>query len=631
VRELPSAIPLWLKVAVTLWVAVLVPEHWRASPLSFLWFCNVALLLTTLGLWLENAVLISMQAVGSVWWMLLWGLDFLVHFAPGVGTTPIPLGQANYMFDERLSLFSRALSLYHAWLPFVLLFALRRLGYDRRAPYRQTVLAWGLLLLSFGLTKDMHGPAGNLNMVYGLSETEPQRWVSPHAWLILIMLFCPIAWYAPTHWVLRRVFAACVVVLALAGGLNAQAVDSNRASPRATADSLPLQRSVSWSSSYIKPRYTNPQLADVGLETLQGYSFLSQSLEHALPASALVRGLAREGMLVGLWQVSLAFEVAYHELGHATRVAANGYAYTFGGTLNDSTVEENGFFRHYARLLLSGGLLSKPASVRVDEATFVPAERETLTGPDLIRYLAEEELVVHAAGVNNQMALAERLADEAYEGDGHWTYGLAYLKGKMWPVAYGRNAPRYDLDRVFRDYEVLGIAATRGHANTAVLVALLASGSSYRYGWGLYQYARRGRHRGIGAFEFRHVRVPETAAYLTSRGVSYKVRSGYRFADGLMLNTALEYVAHGVRTVELTLGVAQPADPSRRARARVAVILGRAVSAECSALVSFNDVSSIGIGLGRYSRKTLYGERNVPSLERGPSSTMLWTRLALHY
>lgn len=199
-------IPLWLKLTVTAWVAVLVPEHWRATPLALLWFCNVALLVTTAGLWLESKVLISTQAVGSVWWMLLWGLDFLLHFVPGINHTPIPLGQANYMFNSRLSLFSRGLSLYHGWLPLVLFFALRRLGYDRRAVFIQTVLAWGLLLLSYRLTTDIHGPAGNLNMVYGLSDTEAQQWVSPQGWLVLTMLFCPIAWYMPTHFALRRWF-----------------------------------------------------------------------------------------------------------------------------------------------------------------------------------------------------------------------------------------------------------------------------------------------------------------------------------------------------------------------------------------------------------------------------------------
>jgi len=48
-------------------------------------------------------------------------------------------GVSNYMFDPKFSHFSRGLSLYHGWLPFVLLRALSRLGYDRRALLLQTL------------------------------------------------------------------------------------------------------------------------------------------------------------------------------------------------------------------------------------------------------------------------------------------------------------------------------------------------------------------------------------------------------------------------------------------------------------------------------------------------------------
>lgn len=56
-------IPLWVKLLYTLWVAALVPEYWQASPVSLLWFCNVALLVTLAALWLENSLLASMQWV----------------------------------------------------------------------------------------------------------------------------------------------------------------------------------------------------------------------------------------------------------------------------------------------------------------------------------------------------------------------------------------------------------------------------------------------------------------------------------------------------------------------------------------------------------------------------------------
>lgn len=401
---------------------------------------------------------------------------------------------------------------------------------------------------------------------------------------------------------------------------------------RPAAVSQPMRRSLSINSSYFKKFYTNTQMADVGLETMQGYSFFSHKLEGLLPQNKMARVALRSATLFGNWHVSVAFGVAYHELGHATRVGAYGRNYKFGGTLTDATVEENGFFQHYGRLLLSGGLLSKTASVHTYDAKFEPAERKNLTGTDLARYLAKQELIIHAAGVNNQMAFAERLADEAYEGDGHWTFALAYFRDRSWSIAYGRRVPSYDMDRVFGSYDQLGILASKSQVNTAhLLAALLVSGSTYRYSRGLYHYLRDGSHSPIGAYEFHNVRVPETSVYLTSRGISYKVKSGYRFKDGLLLNAGLEYVAHGDHSGELTLGLAKKVESLRSAKLRGNVIVGSGIDAEINASLPLNNRSSVGMGLGHYSSKTLYGERNVPSLEHGPSSTMLWVKMSLNY
>jgi len=184
-------------------VALLLPAYWQSTPLGLLWSCNVALLVTCAGLWLENSLLVSIAALGIVWWQLLWVLDFLIHL--GIGTST--MGMSNYMFDEEFSRFSRGLSLYHGWLPFVLLWALLRLGYDRRALLLQTMVAWTVFLLSAIVTTDLAGPAGNLNMIYGLSETQPQTWMAPKLWLALVMVLWPATVYVPCHFVFRRAFA----------------------------------------------------------------------------------------------------------------------------------------------------------------------------------------------------------------------------------------------------------------------------------------------------------------------------------------------------------------------------------------------------------------------------------------
>jgi len=206
-------IPLWVKLLYSAWVILLVPTYWQTTPVGLLWSCNVALLVTWVAFWLESRLLISTAALGIVWWQLLWVLDFLIHLSTGRNA----LGMSNYMFDGKFSWFSRALSMYHGWLPFVLLWALSRFGYDRRALLLQTAVAWAVFLLSAAVTTDITGPAGNLNMIYGLSETQPQHWMPTSLWLALVMVIWPATVYVPCHFVFRRLFARQSVALNNAG------------------------------------------------------------------------------------------------------------------------------------------------------------------------------------------------------------------------------------------------------------------------------------------------------------------------------------------------------------------------------------------------------------------------------
>src|SRR6266571_6116529 len=56
-------IPLWIKLPYTAFLAVLIPFYWRTyGPVNFLWFCDVALLVTLPALWLESPFLSSMRS-----------------------------------------------------------------------------------------------------------------------------------------------------------------------------------------------------------------------------------------------------------------------------------------------------------------------------------------------------------------------------------------------------------------------------------------------------------------------------------------------------------------------------------------------------------------------------------------
>lgn len=194
-------IPLALKMALTAFVVVQVAFYWSAyGPTNFLYFCDVALFLTLLSVLTEKRLPASMAAVGILLPQLLWALDF-------VGTLlghPF-VGMTGYMFEDSQPLYARAISLFHGWLPFLLLFVIYRLGYDRRALPAWTILAWALMLIAYFWLPAPPAPVDrpnlpvNVNYVYGMSDDKPQQWMPPLVWLGLMMAGLPILFFVPTH------------------------------------------------------------------------------------------------------------------------------------------------------------------------------------------------------------------------------------------------------------------------------------------------------------------------------------------------------------------------------------------------------------------------------------------------
>lgn len=187
--------PLWLKLGYTILVCIIIPVYWvKYGPANFLWFSDIALLLTVPALWLENSLLASMMAVSVALLEVAWNIDFLGRLITGRSL----FGLSKYMFDPSIPLWVRALSLFHVILPPLLLWMIYRLGYDERAFIAQTILAWIVLPLCYWLAK----PSENVNWVRGFDE--PQTKMSGPAHLALLMVGFPVLIYLPTHLILKN-------------------------------------------------------------------------------------------------------------------------------------------------------------------------------------------------------------------------------------------------------------------------------------------------------------------------------------------------------------------------------------------------------------------------------------------
>jgi hypothetical protein len=199
-----NRVPRWLKFAYTGFMIVLVPVYWLYyGPANFLYFCDVALFLTLVGLWVDSPLLISMCAVGILAPQAVWVVDFVFGLA---GVTL--LGITAYMFKDENSLFLRGLSLFHGWLPFLLAYLVWMLGYDRRGFPAWTALAWALLLVCFFFMPPPNPNAGlvpvNINYIWGPSDDAPQSWVPSYIWLAGLMIGMPLLLFLPVHMLLTR-------------------------------------------------------------------------------------------------------------------------------------------------------------------------------------------------------------------------------------------------------------------------------------------------------------------------------------------------------------------------------------------------------------------------------------------
>jgi hypothetical protein len=188
-RTTGERIPLWLKIAWTVWIAICAPLYWKQyGAQNFLFFCDLGNLLIALGLWLESPLIISWQAVSLVLVQILYSLDLAGAFIFGNHM----IGGTEYMFDPTIPLLIRLMGLYHLVVPPLLLWAVRRLGYDRRAWMWQTITACTLVPICY-----VWRPQYNVNWARGIGHE--QHVVAGWLYLIGYLIVAAVVVYWPSQ------------------------------------------------------------------------------------------------------------------------------------------------------------------------------------------------------------------------------------------------------------------------------------------------------------------------------------------------------------------------------------------------------------------------------------------------
>lgn len=191
-------IPLSIKLSYTFFAVITVAVYSvKYGFRNFLWFSDIAMVATVPALWFESSLLASMMTLGILLPEVFWNVAYFGRLVTGKRIA----GLTDYMFDRQKPIYLRSLSLFHVFLPLLLLWMIARLGYAQNALTAQTILAWIVLLLTYWLSS----PNENINWVYG-PGTKQQKRMSQRSYLVLVMIFFPVCVYFPTHVLLKMLF-----------------------------------------------------------------------------------------------------------------------------------------------------------------------------------------------------------------------------------------------------------------------------------------------------------------------------------------------------------------------------------------------------------------------------------------
>jgi len=194
-------LPLWLKLVWTAWVVVWAPLYYRQWGFStFLWFCDIANFMILAALWTESALIFSWQAVSVLLFQIAFTIDILGRVVSGHH----PIHGTEWVFnDKTIPLYIKLLSVgMHVASPPLLIWAIRRLGYDRRAIWCQIATVCVLLPICWwGWDESL-----NLNWVYK-PFNKTQTWMSPALYLLVCIVGYVVLVFLPTHLILRKVFS----------------------------------------------------------------------------------------------------------------------------------------------------------------------------------------------------------------------------------------------------------------------------------------------------------------------------------------------------------------------------------------------------------------------------------------
>ncbi|MDR3071392.1 MAG: hypothetical protein LBU29_02210 [Endomicrobium sp.] len=360
------------------------------------------------------------------------------------------------------------------------------------------------------------------------------------------------------------------------------------------------------SSAYFDPGlYTNSQLANFGLDLIKVETRIGQRIKN--------QWVKIPYAIICCW-VNCVFSLSFHEIGHALRGKAFGCDYMMpkdcavnnSDDLGPFKVDQN-FFKFFLKKLVRP---HRGYPIRVDK-----------------KLSLHESLICSAGGLNNQIYFTERISNELHKKgniSGSGNYAFAYVWGKLYTISYEASKTSKDSDilidseRIENIYKKMGISVKKRDIVFANVVSTLLSGTTYSVIARFFDWSDYTDYNNLKALKIAGFRVPDTFSYITTRGVSYKVVSGYKVRENLDLMFGVEQVIHGKSATEVNLGVSKTFGAKlNHISCELAMTFGRGFNIEATCSVPTIKDWFLNFGIASYCCKSLLGERHAMDMRNG--------------
>jgi hypothetical protein len=364
----------------------------------------------------------------------------------------------------------------------------------------------------------------------------------------------------------------------------------------------------------------------IELEGLGSYGFDLLSHETVVGDYILTRALWG-ALAYPVWKrVQYNFYVTNHEFGHGMRLSARGGNPDYRWTDGSDQVTEN-IFIFFLRGFTKYGLGASSAG----------------TGSGDYFYPSSFNAVRAGAGVNNSSLYAEALEDNLVLGGGHPLEYQAYAYAKTDTSRYvdtnennleAETGVLADMEAMKIYYESQGFDISFGKMKSGSQISRWASSTQLAYAIGAFRYVFSANPV-VTPLVLGGVKIPDFSHFLTSEGLSYKVRSGL-LLDETWIPVNVEYVYEGRNSLEINAGYYSLFEigKNRKGMRGAEFFLHSSAKFGLKARFDFNPSEQIVASLGAslFQDGTLAGEREMAKYTKsGAIGYDLWLRLSAFY